>query len=158
MEDNQLFPCASQQHGFETLTEKTDLSSRVLRMAIYLLEQVNQAVEHEQHPDNYNDLRDYLLKCHKVLARYCQVLHLCDRPFQCPFEIRVKLQIVILADECLHLLRTMKRSISIMPQLRTPIAQNVLYKIVKKINMMFQAYYLTIDYWKQELNAAGFFY
>lgn len=142
----------------ETLAEKKELSSRVLLKGIYLLEQINKVVEHPQCPTLIPQLRDKLVLYHRVVSKFCQHFDLCDRPFNCPYDMADKLQCVIVADEMLHLMRVIKRSLAVMGQMQNPNAQDSIFKIFSKLNTKIQNYFVRIDYWREENNAAGFFY
>ena len=141
---------------YETMKEKRELSCRVLLKGIHLVDQIPQAIELYQESDNMPKIRDYLVKCQDVLAKYCKKYGLCDRSFNFPPDLDVKHQIVLLSVESMQLMRAMKRSLSIQVSMSNPVAQDLIFRILRKINARFEQYLVNIHYWHDDLVAAGY--
>ena len=121
--DSDFFPIASQNNGeeivYETLQEKLELSLRVVNLSCDLLNELMQALNKEQHDENFPKLRRFLKRSNDILHKYCSVHGLIDRvKFVCPEDVTIILQCVILIDEVLWLTQRIKQAVQIYQSVR----------------------------------------
>ena len=142
----------------EILSEKRQLSCRVLAKAIELVEQMPQAIELEQEDRAFPLIRDYFVKMHEILSKYCKRFQLvtCDRQFEFPHDLRIKFQIILLSTESLYLMRAMKRNVNVKECMANTTAQDLIFHICRKINAKIEQYLVNIHYWHEDLVAAGY--
>ena len=146
-------PCAMHEKQNVTILDKIELSTNVVQKAVYLIEQVNQAIEMPQNEEIFPAMLSFLIKANHVITRYCNYFELCDRvELQSPDELSVKLQIVIVADEVLYLLKLIKRCIGTFQSVRNPRAQDMCFRICKRLNSKFEQYLVNINYWVSQMS------
>ena len=156
--DDDTAPCSTQHNPDhtekETLKEKFELSTRVVEKSIYLMEQVNKAIDMPQDPDVFPKMLSFLQKANEAITRFCNHFELCDRiQLKLDNTLSVKYQIIITVDEILYLLRLIKRCITVFQSVRNPPAQDICYRICKKLNFKFETYLVNIKYWVSQMSA-----
>ena len=151
-EKHHEFPCPTQDDPqrllTEPLSEKVQRSKCCVPCCIYLMEQIEKAMNSDQEIENLNILWLYLGKSHYRTFKYCKKINLKFASPTTPWKMTLKEKCIWHSNAIIAHMNSINTCIYLSPVMCNAECHDYLYKLLgKKINQVIQNYLVTIKYW-----------